>query len=342
MPLRSPSPSPGGGSDAEADTEGDGTAESVPFRGWARRMVGLLDRKPASPRARRILVAVAMVVFLAVSIPSFASLRDGQALNLAVLPLLVLVTTPLTVLANSAEYRVMGAINGHRIPWRDAVQLTVLATLANLLPLPGGVVVRTQALRNRGSTYKRALSANLAAGLAWIGCGAAAVGALLVPRSGERLLATGLLIGGAALLAAVAVLLRRADPAGARSHFARLLVIETGIVTVCAVRLWLAFTLIGLSAEPAQAVAISGSVIVAAAIGIFPAGLGLREALAGGIGVAVAVPATQAVAATAADRVAAQLGLALIAGVLAVLTRGRPEVTEEDLEDPALQPLDLP
>lgn len=304
-------------------------------------MVGLLDRRPASPRARRVLVAVAMVVFLAVSIPSLGVLREGQALRPAVLPLLILVTTPLTVLANAAEYRVMGAVNGHRIAWRDATQLTVLAAVANLLPLPGGVVVRTQALRRQGTSTGRALQANLAAGLAWIACGALAVGALLLARPPHRLLAVGLLLAAVGLVAAVAALLHRAAPGRAATHLGQLLGIEAGIVAVSATRVWLAFALLGFAAQPAQAVAISGSVIVAAAIGIFPAGLGLREALAGAIAVAVDLPANRAVAATAADRVAAQVGLALVAGTLALVLRG-PAVDEEALDDPALHPVDLP
>lgn len=338
MPPRSPSPS----RDAPTDGNGDTSTAEATSGGWMRRVVGLLDRKPASPRARRLLVLVAMVVFLVVSIPSLGALRDGPALRPAVLPLLILVTTPLTVLANAAEYRVMGAINGHRIAWKDASQLTILAAVANLLPLPGGVVVRTQALHNKGSSYKRALGANLAAGVAWIACGALAVGALLLADPDRRLLAAGVLVGGAALVAGVGVLLRRADPGNARSHLLRLLAIEAGIVVVSATRLWLGFALLGISAEPAQAVMISGSVIIAAAIGIFPAGLGLREALAGGIAVVVDMPARLAVLATAADRVAAQLGLAVVAGLLALLTRGSPPVEEDALDDPTLQPLDLP
>ncbi len=336
MPQRSPSPSRDA---AEGD---EPSAAEATAGGWMRRVVGLLDRKPTSPRSRRILVLVAMVVFLAVSIPSLGALRDGPALRPAVLPLLVLVTTPLMVLANAAEYRVMGAINGHRIAWRDASQLTILAAVANLLPLPGGVVVRTQALRNKGSSYKKALGANLAAGLAWIACGALAVGALLLADVDRRLVAGGVLAGGVALVVGVGVLLHRADPEHARSHLLRLLAIEAGIVVVSATRLWLGFALLGISAEPAQAVMISGSVIIAAAIGIFPAGLGLREALAGGIAVIVDMPARLAVLATAADRVAAQLGLAIVAGLLALLTRGAPPVEEDDLDDPTLQPLDLP
>ena len=51
-----------------------------------------------------------------------------------------------------------------------------------------------------------------------------------------------------------------------------------------AARVYLAFLLIGLSATFLQSTALTAAQIIAAAIGIFPAGLGLREALAGVIG----------------------------------------------------------
>ena len=46
-----------------------------------------------------------------------AALPEGVRFHWWALPLLVLVTTPLAVLANAAEFRVMGAINGHVIGW---------------------------------------------------------------------------------------------------------------------------------------------------------------------------------------------------------------------------------
>lgn len=336
MPSPAPSPSP----PAAPDDDGAPFGRSG-LAGSAQKVLGLLDRKRSSPRAKRTLMAVAMVFFLAISIPSFSTLQDGRAFRPWVLPLLILVTTPLTVLANAAEYRVMGSIGGHRISWRDSTQLTILAAAANLLPLPGGVVVRTQALRNKGSSYKRALAANLAAGLAWIAAGGLGMGALLVWQRERRILAFALMVGSLVMIGGLWKLLQRANPDHATLHLGRLLSVEAGVVAVSSLRLWLAFYLIGYNARPAQAVVMSGSVILAAAVGIFPAGLGLREALAGIIAVAVDMPPNRAVAATAADRVAAQVGLALLAGALALVHRNGP-VEEESLDDPMLHTLDLP
>ncbi len=353
MPPAAPLPSA-----SRAETAGAGTGEDPGdtgeppadadrsrrprLRTRVQAFAGLLDRKPPSPRTKRILLVVAMGVFLGISIPSFGTLQDGRAFRPWILPLLILVTTPLTVAANAAEYRVMGSIGGHRISWRDSVSLTILAAAANLLPLPGGVVVRTQALRKKGSSYRRALAANLAAGLAWIAAGGIGMGALLIWQPERRLLAVALLAGSVVTLGGLWALLHRADPDRATHHLRRLITVEAGVVATSSLRLWLAFALIGFNARPAQAVVMSGSVIVAALVGIFPAGLGLREALAGLIAVVVDMPPNRAIAATAADRVAAQIGLALLAGVVAIVHRGQPAVDDEALDDPLLHTIDLP
>ena len=127
-------------------------------------------------------------------------------------------------------------------------------------------------------------------------------------------------------------------------------VVETLTVVITAVRIWLAFAMIGKTATPAQAVAQTSAVIIAAAVGIFPSGLGLRELLAGAVGAVVGLDAAAAVAATAADRVAAQIGLAVLAGGLLFFTRHEGKTVEDEIEeaieavdeDPYLHPMDLP
>jgi hypothetical protein len=265
-----------------------------------------------------VLLAAALVLFGVVTVVSFGRLPSDLHPHWWPVPLVLIVTTPLTVLLNAAEFRAMGAINGHTVRWLPAIRLTVVAGAANLLPLPGGVVIRTQALHQRGSTYRHALAANASAGIAWLGTGCLVVGALVV--SDRDLLATtlALLVTGAACLVVVRMVLRRVDPSSSARNLTRLLVIETGSTVVGGLRLFLLFKVLGLSASPAQAVALTASTIIAAAVGVFPGGLGLRELIAGAIGAVVALPAGAAVAATALDRIATQLVLGLLAAVLLI------------------------
>ena len=324
--------------DASADPVGP--PELRPRKRWmlaALRLESVMNQRSRSPAAKRWLLGIALVLFAVVSVISFVNLPDDVQLHWWVALLLVFVTTPLTVVANAGEYRVMAAISGHRVSWLEAGRLTVLATAANLLPVPGGIMVRTQALRAQGTTYRRALAANAASGIAWVAVGSFATGTLLIWRPGGADCAVPVL-HGIALIGFVSVwlLLRRANRGLALRHFSKLLIVELATVVISSVRIYLAFQVLGQTIAPAQAVALSASMILAAAIGIFPAGLGLREVLAGIIGVAVGLSASESVAATAVDRIAAQIGLVILAAVLLGTVRGRktPDSTSLPAADP--------
>jgi hypothetical protein len=297
------------------------TARNTRWRARLGRLEKALNQRAGSPHFRKYLLAFALVLFVAISVFSFGSLPHGVHFHWWPFLAMVLVTTPLTVLANSAEFRVMGVINGHVIGWLASARLTVIAGAANLLPLPGGIVIRTQALRQRGSSYKHALAANAAAGLAWIGMGCLAIAALFIAGSDTRLVALLLVVAGVAALAGTFAILRSVDRSRSRRLLLQLVVVEAFTVLVSGTRIFLAFRMIGLTASAAQSVALTASQIIAAAVGIFPAGLGLREVLAGGIGSAVHLPLNQSVAATASDRIAAQIGLALLAGTMLIQER---------------------
>jgi hypothetical protein len=318
QPSTTPAPRAGGNGDV-----------GHPRRMAARvqRLEAVVNRRFASSRTRQWLLVVAFALFVVISVLSFLSLPAGVHFRWWALPLLVVVTTPLTLIANSAEFRIMGAINGHVIGWYAAARLTVVASAANLLPLPGGIVVRTHALHGRGSSYRNALAANAAAGLAWIGVAALIIAALLATTAHGWVAPIALGVGGVACIVATLAVLRRVERPSAIRLLIQLIGVEAATVAVNAVRIFLAFRLIGLSATAAQSVALTASQIIAAAVGIFPAGLGLRELLAGGIGSAVGLQLAASIAATASDRIAGQSGMALLA--LLLLRRHHPSELSE-------------
>ena len=306
------------------------------WRTLARR-VGSLSHQSSSPRVRRWVLTGSLTLFLAITALSVRSLPNGVHFHWWALGILVVVMPSLGVAANAAEFRVMGAVNGHRIGWTPAVQLTIAAGAANFLPLPGGILIRTQALRVRGSSYRHAVAANAAAGLTWVGVGCLAIAGFFATSGDTRLAAAGLAVAGIAALASVVAMLRRIDPVTALRFLLQLMLVEAATVAIGGVRIFVAFHFIGLHATPAQAVALTASQIIAAAVGIFPGGLGIREVLAGGIASALNLAPAKAVAAIASDRVAGQIGLAALALVLvghARLTRDRGTAAEPAPEPP--------
>ena len=300
-----------------------------------RGLERVIRARTAASRHRQALLFAALVVFVVITVLSFLSLPRDLHPNWWPVPLVLLVTTPLSVVLNAAEFRVMGAINGHAIAWGAAVRLTVVAGAANLLPLPGGVLIRTEALRQRGSTYKHALAANASAGIAWLGMGCVTIGMLFAFRSDGRLVGLVLVAAGGVALTAVVVILRRIDRPSTYGNLSRLVIVETGTILVGGSRLFLLFKVLGLTASVAQSITLTASQIIAAAVGVFPAGLGLRELIAGGIGSLVSLPTGAAVAVTAVDRVATQLVLGVIAAAL--VWHARRPVTAGMDDDVAVQ-----
>ena len=178
----------------------DGTALSVTSDGRRRRAHRIVDRlsghvrsvhaAASRPAVRRWMIGLLALAFIALATLSFLALPDeSRSARPGLVAVLVLVTTPATLLLNALEYRFMAGTLGHRIGVRHAVRVSLLASIANYLPAPGGVAVRTVALNRRGSTVRSAVSINSITGLVWAGVTGLAAGLAMVTN--EELAARG-------------------------------------------------------------------------------------------------------------------------------------------------------
>jgi len=279
----------------------------------------------------RRLLLVAVVLFVVASAVGAANLPPVETtVRWPVLLLLALVGVPATVATNAWEYGVTARLLRHRIPPADAARVSVLSTAANLLPIPGAVLVRSRALRQRGTAIGAALTLTTAVGVAWVGVTAVLAGVLQLVV-GEPPLGAGAVVAGVAVLALAWLLASRAPGVVmGRSDVATVLLVEAVAVAVAAARLQLALWGLGYSPSASQSLALSLAGSLGSAVGFLPAGLGIREVLAAGIGPIVGLPAAVSLVATAVDRV---LGLVVLAGITAVLLAtgaGTPRL-EEDL-----------
>jgi hypothetical protein len=284
---------------------------------WLNRLgqlVRRVQRTASKPSWRPWLLAITAAIFLALVVGSFRSLPEGRSIRIDLLVLLVLVATPSTVVLNAAQYRTMAHALDHDIGLRSAMRVSIVATLVNYLPIPapGGIAVRTAALAQRGSSVKAALAINAVTGVLWAGLAALIAGLAMLaqPDLVGRGAATAAV--GAVLTALAGVLVRRVGPRW-RRVYVEMFLTQAGLVLTSGLRVWLSLAAIDQATSLGAALAISGSTVIAAMVGIAPAGLGLREALAGGIASAVGVKVASAVAASAVDRVASQVGLVLCA-----------------------------
>jgi uncharacterized membrane protein YbhN (UPF0104 family) len=306
------------------------------------------QRFASRPSVRPLLLVITAAMFVVLVVGSFRALPDDRTIRPEMLAALVLVATPSTLLLNALQYRVMASALDHQIGLRSAMRVSIAATLVNYLPIPapGGIAVRTAALARQGSTIRSAISINAVTGLLWAGLAGVIAGAALLAEPDLARRGAIVVVGGAAAVAVSGVMVRRTGPRWRRT-FVEMVLTQAGLVLTSGIRVWLSLAAIGQPASLGAALAISCSTVVAALIGIAPAGLGLREAIAGGLAAAVDVPVAAAVAASAVDRLASQVGLLLCAPFTGlrwsdVTGKGRPDIATSDLAEVELSPAELP
>ncbi len=280
------------------------------------------------PAVRALLLAGGLSLFVALAVGSFRSLPPIDSPAWWAAAILVLATTPLTLALNTAEFRLIASTAGSSFRWEAALSTTVVASLANLLPLPGAAAVRMTALVRRGASLRVAGEANVLAAALWLGVTAdlAAVG-LLASGSVDPWIAV--LVLGIGCATTGGALWRVRSLAGARTA-TRLLLIEVSTVLVSAVRVWLGYQVVRQTIGAGEAVAISSGTVLSALVGFVPGGLGVRELLAGGLAAMIGQRSTDAIAATVVDRLAAQIGMVLVWSVLMISPSGLGRSALED------------
>lgn len=278
-------------------------------RRWSR----LARLRSPSPRVRGGLMLIAGLAVAVGVVWSLQRLDVGLSdLRVGPLVALVVVLSPATIWANAAELKVMTRIvspTGTPMGWPTALRTVLVATAANLLPLPAGAVVRIQAMRTQRVGTAQATAVNVAGAGAWVSAGllvAAAAAATSAPLPAVlAALAVGLTGTG---IAVVWVTRLATIPRGRAA--AGLVGIEAATAVIHGVRLWVVLLALGLEVSPAQGLALGAATPLAAAAGVFPSGIGLAEALTALIAPLVALPAAAGFAATALGRV---IGLLVIA-----------------------------
>ena len=266
---------------------------------------------PATTRTRATYGLAALVFALATWYALAGVDIDPSDLSWGALLLLVGVGVPLLAVLNGEEFRAMARLLGHRTPFVEGLQVSVLGSAANILPVPGAALVRMAALRRRGAGYGAATTVILLAAVAWGAATLLVAGSLLAGAGDTALGLTGVAVGAVAA-AGVAWVARRRYGTPLRA-VGRLLVVEVASVLVGAVRFLLVLVAVGEEVDLAQAAALTVAGVVAAATGVFPGGLGLREALAGLIGPVVDLPSQLAVLAAVGNRIAEYLVLGPVA-----------------------------
>jgi hypothetical protein len=233
--------------------------------------------------------------------------REARLLPLAAIGL---VAVPLTLLLNALEFMLSARLLRQQVALGAALEVTVVGSAANLLPIPGATLVRLAALKTGGALLGSTLAVtavvaalSLALNLAYSG-----VWALAISRSPAA--AAVMLAGGVAALAGAAFVSVRLF--GRSSSIPGLIGVRLALIALDAARTWLAFIAIGDAAGFGQVSVITLSTALAAVLAVVPAGLGLREGIAALMAPLVGLGAASAFLATSLSRI---IGLSVV-GVL--------------------------
>jgi hypothetical protein len=300
------------------------------IRRWADKLIEIMARlrEPGGGTtvSRRIALALSVVLFVGGIVIAYRALPEtNRTLDWVPIVLVAAFGVPALMLLNAAEYHASARVVGQRPSPVESLRVAIVARAANLLPIPGAVLVRSHALKTAGSTYRHAFGVTAVIGLLWFATGAVLAGLWQIPsgvwQAGIPLAAIGLV-----LIPVGHAMLRKIGGAEYRiTTTLMILVIESGMILVKAVRLHLILGALDVHPAFSASVALSLSGVLASALGFFPAGLGVRELFAAAIGPLVDIGAAPALLASGIDRLVALPILAVVALVLALTARKTPE-----------------
>ena len=232
--------------------------------------------------------------------------------NLSLAPLVAIaaIGIPATVYLNALEFQLTAKLIRRPFNLAQSAEITVIGSVANMLPIPGGTMVRVAALKSAGASLKAGTAATLLVSVLWIGIAfiysglwVFGLGDALWPRLGPAFIFGGI----AALAVSVALCFTLTEN---KSVVAYLALNKMALVLVDATRMYLCFRVLGLDGTFAQASVLTVSSVMGAAVSIVPAGLGIREGVAALLGPVVLLAASSAFLSTSLNRI---VGLSVMA-----------------------------
>lgn len=266
-------------------------------------------RNPSRTEAT-VLAVVGLVLFVIVVGLGVADYRRRDLeVDVGLLVLAALVGTPVILLANAAELTLVGRLVDVHLPYRTSLVTSVTASAANILPLPGSVLVRSWVLNRGGASARQVVGANAMAGVAWLVATFALTGLAAVIGG----FPAGWLLVVAAVAGTVPLgLMVNRTGHGRPLTVAALFGVEVSTVLAELGRYWVVLAALGVDSDLTVVSALVLANALATATGLFPGGLGVRELIAGVLGSFISLSAGVAITASASDRIATSVVLGVI------------------------------
>lgn len=247
-------------------------------------------QKFGNPNLKRIILLLAVALFIGGIALSIYHQPDIFS-NLAWRPLVVLMAfaVPINILLNALEFRLSARLINRNVGFGKALEITVIGSAANMLPLPGAALARLVGLKAAGGSYREGAAVTGLIALVWLGAALTVAGAAIALLDDDLLgplfIAAGIIVMVVALAAMVRI--SRDWPLSFLTATVKVL-----FVALDATRLYLCLIGLGIDANYLQASAFVVAGVVGAAVSIVPAGLGIREAVSAALAPVVGLAAS--------------------------------------------------
>ena len=291
-----------------------GASALVRLNGLTRRAHRVAER-PGLKRA----VWIGAILLLAGGLVAALSSADIDPAEIDWRPLAWLIATaiPASLLLGTLETMLAAGAVGRRFPPRRALTITLFASAANMLPVPGAAGVRVMSLNGAGASMRHAGATTLGFAVIWLGVALSFSASFAIARS--PLIASGGLAVGLAITGAGLAMFHGFSPNPLVGL--KVMALKLVMILLTLLRVGLCLAAIGVASDlPALSVlAVSG--IVGSAVAIVPGGLGVREAMAAALAPLGGLPADAVFIAIAIDRAATLLFQLTVATGIGVTAR---------------------
>lgn len=297
----------------------DGARETVPpgRSRWIDLAVRVQDILRAAGR-RRWIRLVGLAILLGGAGWSIAHLDLELAkLSFGLLALNLFVLAPIAVFLSALSLRISARALGREIGATEALHTAALANVAELLPLPGGAMVRYSALVKAGASFRESggmITLTSVLTLSMTITLSATAFVLMGYVSGVPVL-----LAGATGVAATLLWMARRVRLGV---LVGMVLVRLAMLALTVVRVTVAFATLGTAIGLAMAALLSVAPTLGSAVAIMPAGLGVNESIAAGLAALVASSPSAAFLATALNRALGLAAGAMVATGFSVLQTG--------------------
>ena len=272
-----------------------------------------------SNRLRGKVTAVAFIAFtIGLMVASRSLGLDWNTISLRPVALITLLGALHLALASSSLQLTARTV-GRQIGFRTGIAVSAMSNLAELLPLPGGAMVRGAALMRAGARLYESTSAVTVTALLTLSLTISAAGIPLImaaPVLGYPVFTVGIVctLGSAIWIARSATVF---------------IIMAMITVRICAVflsvaRITAACAVIGIIVSPIDAAIFVGSAALGASLSIIPAGLGVSESIAAALAPLIDIRPSAAFLAVALNRI---VGLALSGAIALAFSLMRPPIS---------------